>query len=77
MSNTLQLNEQTVVRVVGYQAAPGYYNKNRIDPPIVAFELGAASSARGAYSIHLTPNQARCIAEMLIASADKATGAAS
>lgn len=77
MSNTLRLNEQTVVRVVGYQAAPGYYDKNRINPPIVVFELGAASGARGAYSIHLTPDQARGIAEMLIASADKATGAAS
>jgi hypothetical protein len=77
MSNTLQLNEQTIVRVAGYQAAPGYYDKNRIYPPVVVFELGASCGACGAYGIHLTPDQARGIAEMLIASADKATGAAS
>lgn len=71
------INEEVSIRVTGYQASPGYYDKTRIDPPIICFEIGASCGARGTYGIHLSPELARKLAEALMVESAKATGSGS
>lgn len=73
----IQLNDQTALRVTGYPPSPGYYDKTCIMPAIVSFEIGASCGAKGTYGIHLSPDQARELAEVLIEESAKATGGAS
>lgn len=72
MTMELKISDQVVIEARGYSAAPHPCALGQMDWAVVVLELGAGCAAMGAYRIHLTPAQARELADMLIQSADQA-----
>lgn len=69
------INEQTGIRVAGYPASgPDQPPGAKFESPVVALEIGASCGALGTYGIHLSPDQARALADLLTAEAVKAEG---
>lgn len=68
----IRINAHTTIRVAGYPSGPNPYGTR--DKAIVSFEIGAGCGAWGAYGIHLTPEQAVEVANMLMNSVALARG---
>lgn len=74
MKDSIEVNDQCIVQVRGYQESASTYRPGVIDPPCVTFEIGASCGARGTFGVHLSPENARLIGQALLDQAAKAEG---
>ncbi len=68
----IRINAHTTIQVAGYPSGPNPYGTR--SQAIVSLEIGAGCGACGAYGIHLTPEQAQEVANMLMTSVALARG---